>query len=104
MLETRSRLSQLLASIKTTRDDDATSISDVIPLLKHAANYVELASSSISRSAAGLVSLNLVSPEERERLGRVEFRLKQASRQVPEVSVEFIFGATLSSQGMADIQ
>lgn len=92
-------LSSLLADLKQMRDEDARSISDVIPLLRHAANFVQLGS-SVSASSA----LESASPEEREQLGRTLFVLKQACRQVPEVSVEFMFGATLSSKAVEDIE
>jgi hypothetical protein len=92
-------LASLLADLKQMRNEDAKSISDVIPLLRHSANFVQLGS-SVSASAA----LESASPEEREQLGRTLFVLKQACRQVPEVSVEFMFGATLSSKGAEDIE
>ena len=77
---TRSQLATLLASLKSMRDSDATSITDTIPLLRHTANFVELSGSE----------------EEQDSLRRTMFVLKQVSRQVPEVSCEFLFGAKIT--------
>lgn len=87
MQEAKASLSTLLATMKGIRNEDARSISDVIPLLRHAANYVQLDHGD----------------EVHERLDRTLFVLKQACRQVPEITVEFLFGATLSSTGEMDI-
>ena len=87
MQAARASLSTLLATMKGIRNEDARSISDVIPLLRHAANYVQLGHGD----------------EAHEQLGRTLFVLKQACRRVPEISVEFLFGATLSSRGETDI-
>lgn len=87
MLAARASLSTLLATMKGIRNEDARSISDVIPLLRHAANYVQLGHGD----------------EAHEQVGRTLFVLKQACRRVPEISVEFLFGATLSSRGATDV-
>eukprot|EP01043_Picozoa_sp_COSAG02_P007470 COSAG02_NODE_223_length_28346_cov_91.381846_9_plen_1306_part_00 len=83
----RASLSTLLATMKGIRNEDARSISDVIPLLRHAANYVQLGHGD----------------EAHEQVDRTLFVLKQACRRVPEISVEFLFGATLSSRGDTDV-
>jgi thioredoxin len=95
----RTSLSLLLRTLKDMRDADSEAISDAIPLLRHAANFVARG----SYRSPTTTPLDAASSEEVEGLGRTLFMLKQASRQVPEVSVEFMFGATLSSQGVEDI-
>ena len=87
MISARDNLSTLLLELKTIRDGDSSSISDVIPLLRHASNFVQLGSTADTSDADA-------------RLGRTLFMLKQLSRQVPEISAEFLFGATLSTKGL----
>jgi thiol-disulfide isomerase/thioredoxin len=82
-------LRTLAAELAALRDGDARAIDAAVPLLKQAANFVDVESHAHGSAA---------------RRDRVQFQLRRCARQAPEVWMEFLFGSLLSSQGAADLR
>jgi thiol-disulfide isomerase/thioredoxin len=87
--QARETVSQILVKLTEIRDNDSYAISATVPLLKHAANYVD-----IDKHAQG----------SDEHLERVSYQLKRFARQAPLIWMEFLFGSTLSTSGDADVR
>lgn len=96
MASSKKQLQNLLSKLNHIRDEDSRCMKEMVPFLRHASNYVGLESSRVEATSVGL---------ERNNIGneRTLFILKQICGRVPKISIEFLFGATLSTSGSSDI-
>ena len=81
-------LKKILEELKALREADTCCINDVVRMVKHIANFVDVGSHPIG------------SPERR---ARTKFMLRQAAKQAPIIWVEFLFGSILASKDRQDL-
>ena len=75
-----------LLVVREWRDADAAAVALAVPLLKAVVNHVERAGGAAERAA------------------RTRFALRRHAQMVPEIWLEFLFGALLSSEGADDVR
>ena len=96
MASNKKQLQILLSELNQIRDEDSRCMMEIVPFLRHVSNYVGLESSRVEVTSVGLEK-NIIGN------ARTLFILKQIFGRVPKISIEFLFGATLSTSGSADI-
>ncbi len=91
-------LRELLKSLKRQRADDEQMLSDTVPMMMAAVNWIEPDRNPLATAA----ETSTVPSSERN--NKLRFILSRFSRQRPLVWPEFLFGALLSSQGEDDLR
>ena len=82
------RLRRLTADLKQLRDSDVAYVAHCVPLLLHAANYVELKKEK----------------QESKRQEKVHFLLRRQAGQEASIWLEYLFGCLLSSKALLDLK
>jgi thiol-disulfide isomerase/thioredoxin len=97
MHSAKSQLHNLLKDLNQIHDYDAKYVAKIIPFLCHVSNFVD--TSPLPQD----VKLQSMESNTRDEIMRTIFVLKQICGQVPRISIEFLFGATLSTRYLSNI-
>ena len=82
------QMKQLTKDLKTLRDSDVQYVAKVVPLLLHAANYVD-----IQNEKDFII-----------RKDKIYFLLRRQAGQESKIWLEYLFGCLLSSKALEDLQ
>ena len=96
MASSKKQLQTLLSKLNKIRNEDSQCMKEMIPFLRHVSNHVGLEASHLEATSTTLETSSVGNT-------RTIFILKQICGRVPNISIEFLFGATLSTSGPADI-